>query len=135
MVKNNHVLIHRSKNERYWAFPGGRVQLGEDSIKSIKREMMEELGLEVKVERLLWLVENFFKYEGRDYHEIGMYYLVSDDKSSDEIDTTPFYGLEGDRLIYQWIPIDSLEEMNLQPVMLKKELLDIPLTTKHIIQR
>jgi hypothetical protein len=29
----------------------------------------------VEVLRLLWLVENFFDYEGRSYHEVALYFL------------------------------------------------------------
>lgn len=93
-------------------FPWLRVQIGENSIDSVKREMMEELGIEVKVERLLWIIENFFEYEKSDYHEIVMYYLISD-RDLSEIDTSPFHGVEGERL---WVPIDSLGELNVYPV-------------------
>ncbi len=44
----------------YWAMPGGRAEIGETSARTIVREMQEELGCEVEVERLLWTVENFY---------------------------------------------------------------------------
>jgi 8-oxo-dGTP diphosphatase len=47
------VLIRRRDNGR-WALPGGMVDWGEDVPKAVKRELMEETGLElVKIQRLV----------------------------------------------------------------------------------
>jgi 8-oxo-dGTP pyrophosphatase MutT (NUDIX family) len=75
--RDGHVLVHRAVHEPFWTFPGGRAEVGETSPETLKREMMEELGVEVTVERLLWSVENFFRYEDQDVHEFGLYYLMT----------------------------------------------------------
>lgn len=74
--RDGHVLVHRAVHEPFWTFPGGRAEIGETSEETLKREMVEELGVEVTVHRLLWIVENFFHYEQRDWHELGFYYLM-----------------------------------------------------------
>ena len=56
--------------------PGGRVELHEPSVEALKRELVEELGVEGRIGRLLYLAENFFDHEGRRMHEIGFYYRV-----------------------------------------------------------
>ena len=61
----------------FYCLPGGRVEHGETALECIAREMREELEEEVQVERLLWLVENFFAHAGMTWHEIGLYFLVS----------------------------------------------------------
>ena len=38
--------------------------------------MQEELGVEAVVGPLLWIVENFFDYEGKAWHELGFYYRM-----------------------------------------------------------
>jgi len=123
IVKDGHVLIHRQGTDSYWALPGGRVEVMEDSQSSIVREVKEELGLDVKVERLLWFTENFFDYNAKNYHEDFTY------------STEPFYGEEGERLIYQWVPVERLSEIVLYPEFLKSALLEIPLTLQHLIVR
>lgn len=48
------LLMHRIKNgQEYWVFPGGGVEETDNSIEDgLKRECLEELGIEVKVENL-----------------------------------------------------------------------------------
>jgi ADP-ribose pyrophosphatase YjhB (NUDIX family) len=63
--------------EPFYCLPGGRVEHGETAEECVQREMREELKDEVRVERLLWVMENLFEHEGMSWHEIGLYFLVS----------------------------------------------------------
>ena len=71
-LHDGHVLLHRGESEDFWTLPGGRAELGEPAEETLRREMREELGVEVEVERLLWVVENFFSYQGRSWHELAV---------------------------------------------------------------
>src|SRR5688572_18605664 len=75
-IHNDSVLLHRADHEPFWTLPGGRAEHGETAEQTIKRELLEELTTEVHVDRLLWVVENFFEYEGWSYHELALYFLV-----------------------------------------------------------
>ena len=75
-IHDGSVLLHRADHESFWTLPGGRVEHGETAEQTVKREMQEELETDVDVVRLLWLVENFFEYDGRRYHEIALYFLI-----------------------------------------------------------
>ena len=76
-VDGARVLLHHAAFEDFWTFPGGRAELGEPLAEGLRREMREELETEVTVERLLWVVENFFTYDGKAYHELGFYFLMT----------------------------------------------------------
>ncbi|WP_390921097.1 NUDIX domain-containing protein [Neorhizobium turbinariae] len=39
-----HILIHRSVDDPFWAFPGGRIEFHEASAETLSREIEEELG-------------------------------------------------------------------------------------------
>lgn len=58
LLKNNRILFQRRKADKFWAFPGGGIEVLERSKDVIVRELFEEIGLkDVKVERPLWFVE------------------------------------------------------------------------------
>ena len=39
IIHNDRILVHRNINSNHYALVGGRVQLGEDSIATVKREI------------------------------------------------------------------------------------------------
>ena len=46
------ALLHRAEHDDFWSLPGGRAELLEPAEATLRREMREELGVEVAVERL-----------------------------------------------------------------------------------
>lgn len=50
---------------------GGAVEFGETTQETVRRELMEEIGLDVIVKRRLGVVESQFVYDGRPGHEIA----------------------------------------------------------------
>lgn len=53
---------------------GGSIEFGEYSADTIRRELSEELGAEVRELRYLGALENVFTYNGQTGHEIVMVY-------------------------------------------------------------
>lgn len=57
IVRDHHLLLIRHRNHAdgrsYWLAPGGGIEPGESAEACVAREMREETGLEVRVERLL----------------------------------------------------------------------------------
>mgnify|MGYP001260803115 FL=1 len=76
IMKDGKVLFQRFHDSDFWFLPGGRVEMMEDTEQTIERELREEYGWRIKDKKLVWIVENFFRLEGRDFHELGLYYLV-----------------------------------------------------------
>ncbi|QAS52917.1 NUDIX hydrolase [Halobacillus litoralis] len=131
LIENGHVLLHKEISAPHWVLPGGGIEMGEPSEESIVREMKEELGYAVKAGHVPWIAENFFEYEGEAMHELGFYYILTSPVS--HFQEGVFHGLEGERLIYQWLPIDRLENYELMPPFLTGALKDIPEATKHVL--
>ena len=133
-LEEGHVLLHKEADDTHWSLPGGRVAMGEESISSLKREMLEELGVEVNINNLLLINENFFSLKSLDFHEIGLYYEVITE-TNPLFKKGPFHGLEGERLVYQWFPIKEIIDLELYPLDIKEVILNKPEVTQHLISK
>ncbi|MFN2110981.1 MAG: NUDIX hydrolase [Anaerolineae bacterium] len=135
LIDGGRVLLQYDEVGDYWFLTGGRVEMHEDSKQALMREMQEELGFDVQIERLLWAVENFVENNGVLHHGAELYYLASlPEDATLRTTTDPIYCQDnGVRLIFQWIPLDKLDEITLYPVFLKTGLRNLPRTTEHIV--
>ncbi len=128
------VLLHRTDDMNFWALPGGRAELLEPSPQTLIREMQEEIGVTVQVDRLLWVAENFFTYGPRRHHELGFYFLMHLPPGSPLRDQSSFLGHEGDLDVYfEWHPVATLENVILYPEFLRTGLKSLPAVTAHVI--
>jgi 8-oxo-dGTP diphosphatase len=57
ILRDHHLLLirhqHHEDGRTYWLVPGGGLEPGESEEDCVRREMREETGLQVQVERLL----------------------------------------------------------------------------------
>ena len=136
-VHEDSVLLHRAEYEAFWTFPGGRAEFGETADETLRREMREELGLEVEVVRLLWFVENFFSYDGKRYHEIALYFLMRLPEACDLLQHKgPFHSEDaGTPLIFQWFQRSpqTLSNLPLLPAFLQTAVQHLPESIERMI--
>ncbi len=128
------VLLHTIKGYDFYLLPGGRVEMNEDSGSAIKRELNEELGLENLQPSLRLYLENFFKFNGENYHEFSINYLVYiDDKNSFIEKWDDFLGVEGEKYIFKWVNIDEIDNYKMKPAIMKKIIKNYAGPCEHII--
>ena len=71
-------LFEKSKNG--YLFPvGGRVKLWESSEEAIKREIKEEIGMEISKMKLVSLIENFFLVGEEKIQELCFVYEAEEE--------------------------------------------------------
>lgn len=120
IIHNNKVLVHRNINSDHYALVGGRVEIGEDSEATIKREIQEELGKDIEITGYVSTIENFFERKDLRYHEILFVYQV---EFTDEEDKKIEYTLENiegkDYLKYEWLELDKIDQYPLVPKVMK----------------
>ena len=75
---NNKILVSEehdpTKGETFYRPLGGGIEFGEHSSETIHRELMEEIGAEVKDLVYLGTLENIFVFDGTPGHEIVQVY-------------------------------------------------------------
>lgn len=137
IIDDGYVLLQTAEMDDFWALPGGRCELLESSKETLTREMGEELDTEVKIERLLWIVENFFTYKDKHCQEIGLYYLITLPQKSHLLEKDKTYRAKENEyeLMLRWFRLDELHEVLLYPEFLVDSLNSIPDTIEHIIHR
>jgi 8-oxo-dGTP diphosphatase len=52
------VLVNKRRDNGHWEPPGGVLELGETFEEGVKREVLEETGVQVEVERLTGVYKN-----------------------------------------------------------------------------
>jgi ADP-ribose pyrophosphatase YjhB (NUDIX family) len=134
LIQDEHVLCQADSREDFFFLPGGRAELGETASATLQREMQEELGLLMKIERLLYVVENFFADTNDTWHELGLYFLMTAPAESylnQSLETITRVDEAGNNLRFDWLPIAQLETYPLYPLFFQKALQEIPEHTVH----
>lgn len=59
LIENGKILLVQQKlsEKRNWSLPGGKLECGETMGQGLVREMKEETGLDVELERLLYVCD------------------------------------------------------------------------------
>ena len=58
------ILLVKNSYRGVWEYPGGQVEVGENLIEALEREIREESGIEVEVGELFCVSSNTCKYPG-----------------------------------------------------------------------
>lgn len=76
-LKNEDILLVGHKGMKgtdlFWAPPGGGMEFGHSTAQNLKREFLEETGLEIKVEKYLFSHE----YLAPPLHAIELFFMVT----------------------------------------------------------
>lgn len=136
-LRDNHVLICREDDDPYTLLPGGRIEFGEDSRLSISREIEEEMKAPGEVGRLLFTAENFFQRDGREFHELGIYYEITPPAAVPFVigEAALVTEDEGHVLRFFWASLegDDFARYNLLPRWLRTRLASLPQSPQHLV--
>lgn len=123
IIHNNKVLVHKNVNSDHYALVGGRIEIGENSVDTIKREIKEELGKDIEITGYISTIENFFEMKGSKYHEIMFVYKVEFVNEEDKRIEYTLENIEGkDYLKYEWLELDKIEQYPLWPKAIREVL-------------
>lgn len=105
------VFLRNKGNGKLW-LPGGGIEIGERIEDGLRREIEEETGLKVSVERFLFFRENFFYYQPLDeaYHAFLFFYLCRPE-STNLVSDENVDDLESGKP--RWIPFTQIQPKNI----------------------
>ena len=85
-----------------WEFPGGKIEENEDSKEALKREIKEELGIDITVHDLFDIVSYYYP----NFH-LNMQCYICEIKQGDIT--------LHEHLAYKWLTIDTLNSVTWLP--------------------
>ena len=134
IIKDNKVLMVKNNKNNYYYSVGGRIQFGETALQAIKREVKEELGFEMEVDRLGFICEAYFYGSvGDDVERLiyeTAYYFYMKVPEDFTIDSKTFLE-DGTPEYLEWVPIDT--DKIIYPEFFKTELKNPSKEIKYMI--
>ena len=134
ITKGKQVLMVKSARDDWYYSVGGRIKVGETSQQAVEREVFEELGVRLEIDRLGFVQENYFYGTIGDgcerlIYELCFYYYM---KVPDGFEPA-CRSVTGDGAAetIEWVPFDT--EETIYPVFFRTEL-EHPLPgIRHIV--
>ncbi|MGI6238208.1 MAG: NUDIX hydrolase [Christensenellales bacterium] len=134
--RDNHMLLVRNRGSSYYYTVGGRVKYGETAQETVLREAYEETGVSMKIERLVFIHENFFVEETSEepFHEICLFFLMRENELPERTQfiRTSFQEEYTDAALC-WLPMDQLDQFAIHPEFLATALPRMDEGIKHFV--
>lgn len=129
IINDQKLLAMHDERSPYYYLPGGRVRLHETAENAIVREIKEELEIDARILRPLWLNQSFFTEDVNHdrYHELCLYFLmdISGTNLLERGDTFTLFE-EGCRHVFEWLPFEKVKDAYLYPLFIKESIFDLP---------
>ena len=108
IVEGDRILLIKRGNEPSrgkWSIPGGIVKVGEELVTALKREVKEEVGLDIEVGDVACVSEEIVMENGR----VRFHYVIIDFFAKVVGGTLR---PNSDALDAMWVPLDSVNELD-----------------------
>ena len=114
------LLVQRSEDDDIfpgkWQNMGGKIELGETVESAIKREVNEEIGLDIKTHPI-FLQSYSWKKDDDSPVRLGLIFLISLDGKPDDHKIK----LDKELSNYVWVKLKEAEEMNKKDKLIGKD--------------
>lgn len=132
--KNGKILMVGNDSVDYYYSVGGRIQFGESAEDAVRREVLEETGFALEIDRLGFIHEDFFigdsmAKRGKPIYEIGFYFYMKTPPDFEPRCESLTEEGRGERL--EWVSPDT--EKTLFPAFFRTELGKPGPNVRHIV--
>jgi len=122
IIKNNNIVLIKKHGGPYDSkldLPGGTIEFHERPENTLKRELKEEVGIEVKKYELYDADSITFEWPYEDIvldiHHVGIFYKVTD-YTGDILSNIKIDEINNDSKGAEFYPIAELKKENLSPI-------------------
>lgn len=108
ILRNQSILLcHHAQRDDSWVLPGGTPRVGEGTALCAQREINEETGIQVTIDRVAFVLET--TSPDWDHHLIEIVFVGKERNSN----ATPVQHEAG--LVPSFVPLDELDAIELRP--------------------
>ena len=111
-VIDDHILMESTLGHDRWGVVGGGVEPGESTYQACEREFREELGVDVRCERLAIVGDIIIRPKDRLEQDVCFYFVVTSVRDASGI---PAVASQEPGLEFAWIPLTELGQVALVP--------------------
>lgn len=135
LLKDGRFLMVRNAREDYFYSVGGRIQFGETAEDAVVREVEEETGRRLAVDRLGFVHEACFPYDtpgenlGRLMYEVSFYFYMKTPEDFEPVCMS--FAEDGAEEYLEWVAPD--EPRTIYPAFFREELRHPAKAVKHIV--
>ena len=118
LIKGDKLLFAKDKHSGHYFPPGGGVEPNESVVTALHREIEEELGWKIQVEKFVGCLEHRWEYVRKQdqkkisMYEMNHYFLINSIEAKD-----PPVSKE-EHIEFHWVPVEKLETIGVLPDML-----------------
>ncbi len=123
IMKDGKILMVSNGKNDYLYTVGGRVKFGETAEEAIVREVEEETGVRMEIDRLGFVNENYFYGDvpsnmGKLIYEMSYYFYMKVPEGYSPASNV--FLEEGNKEFLEWVPLDT--PVTMYPTFFKSEL-------------
>ena len=135
IMKDGKILMVGNERANYLYSVGGRIKFGETAEEAIVREVFEETGVKMEIDRLGFVHENYFYGDapsnlGKLIYEISFFFYMK--VPSDFAPISESFTEDNSKEHLKWVSLD--ENIKMYPEFFRKELKNPTDTVKHFIK-
>ena len=135
IMKDGKILMVGNESANYLYSVGGRIKFGETAEEAIVREVFEETGVSMEIDRLGFVHENYFYGDapsnlGKLIYEISFFFYMK--VPSDFAPISESFTEDNSKEHLKWVSLD--EDIKMYPEFFRKELKNPTDTVKHFIK-
>ena len=120
IIKDGKMLAVKISDgkEEWYIMPGGGQNVQELLPEAACREVAEEMGLQVQVEDLVFVIEGI---HGENFHRVDLVFLC---EYIGELETPTLQG-DTNQIGYDWLDINTLNVTPLYPSKLRRQIMNL----------
>ena len=135
IMKDGKILMVGNERANYLYSVGGRIKFGETAEEAIVREVFEETGVKMEIDRLGFVHENYFYGDaptnrGKLIYEVSFYFYMK--VPADFTPVSESFTEDNSKEHLKWVLLD--DDIKMYPEFFRTELKNAADTVKHFVQ-